>query len=148
MLLERKQKHLNTEDFEHNETAPLMPLQFHEADELHRQQEAHLRARLEQLEKDSEQHQAVVDGLAFKYTDAMEKLQSDKARLEVSLDDSAPKMIHRIGSHVTCLTSLCFVDCGAGAGERSQGVSTQGRGMVLNIYIYTYIVASLKHSTD
>lgn len=58
--------------------------QFYEADELHRQQEARLRARLEQLEKDAEQHQAVVDGLTSKYMDTIEKLQSDKARLEVS----------------------------------------------------------------
>lgn len=60
-----------------------MPFQFYEADEQHRQQEAQLRARLEQLEKDAEQHQAVVDGLASKYMDTIEKLQSDKARLEV-----------------------------------------------------------------
>ncbi|KAM9449695.1 protein phosphatase 1 regulatory subunit 21 isoform 1-T1 [Clarias gariepinus] len=60
-------------------------IQFYEADELHRQQEARLRVRLEQLEKDGEQHQAVVDGLASKYTDTIEKLQSDKARLEMKV---------------------------------------------------------------
>lgn len=43
--------------------------------------------RLEQLEKDAEQHQAVVDGLASKYMDTIEKLQSDKARLEVQQGD-------------------------------------------------------------
>lgn len=84
-----------------------MLLQFHEADELHRQQEAHLRARLEQLEKDSEQHQAVVDGLAFKYTDAIEKLQSDKARLEVT--DSAPKNDPQ--DQISCHVSYQFVFC-------------------------------------
>jgi len=39
--------------------------------------------RLDQLEKESEQHQAVVDALNRKYTDAIEKLQNDKALLEV-----------------------------------------------------------------
>uniref|UniRef100_A0A4W4EBM7 Protein phosphatase 1 regulatory subunit 21 n=1 Tax=Electrophorus electricus TaxID=8005 RepID=A0A4W4EBM7_ELEEL len=59
-------------------------IQFFEADELHRQQEAQLRARLEKLEWDTEQHQAVVDSLTAKYTDTIERLQNDKARLEVS----------------------------------------------------------------
>uniref|UniRef100_A0A8C9WL37 Protein phosphatase 1 regulatory subunit 21 n=1 Tax=Scleropages formosus TaxID=113540 RepID=A0A8C9WL37_SCLFO len=58
-------------------------IQFYEADEQHRRQEAQLRARLEELERDSEQHQAVVDGLTHKYMETIEKLQSDKARLEV-----------------------------------------------------------------
>ncbi|KAK9963889.1 hypothetical protein ABG768_005111 [Culter alburnus] len=58
-------------------------IQFYEADEQFRRQEAQLRSRLDQLEKESEQHQAVVDALTSKYTDAIEKLQSDKARLEV-----------------------------------------------------------------
>lgn len=57
--------------------------QFYEADEQFRRQEAQLRARLDQLEKESEQHTAVVDALTSKYTDTIEKLQSDKARLEV-----------------------------------------------------------------
>ncbi|KAF7686976.1 protein phosphatase 1 regulatory subunit 21 [Silurus meridionalis] len=60
-------------------------IQFYEAEKLHRQQEAHLRERLEQLEKDAEQHQAVVDCLASKYMDTIEKLQSDKARLEIKV---------------------------------------------------------------
>lgn len=58
-------------------------IQFYEADELHRQQEAQLRDKLEQLEKDTEQHQTVVDNLTSKYMDTIEKLQSDKARLEI-----------------------------------------------------------------
>lgn len=41
--------------------------------------------RLQELEKDSEQHQAVVDSLTTKYMDTIERLQSDKARLEVRL---------------------------------------------------------------
>ncbi|KAM9364686.1 protein phosphatase 1 regulatory subunit 21 isoform 2-T2 [Pholidichthys leucotaenia] len=58
-------------------------IQFYEADEQHKRQEAELRARLEKLEKDTEQHQAVVDGLTAKYVETIERLQSDKARLEV-----------------------------------------------------------------
>lgn len=58
-------------------------IQFYEADEQYRRQEAQLKARLEQLEKDSEQHHAMTDGLTAKYMDTIEKLQSDKARLEV-----------------------------------------------------------------
>lgn len=58
-------------------------IQFYEADELHRRQEAELRARLEELEKDAEQHQGVVEGLTTKYVETIERLQSDKARLEV-----------------------------------------------------------------
>ncbi|KAK1792812.1 hypothetical protein P4O66_012720, partial [Electrophorus voltai] len=60
-------------------------IQFFEADELHRQQEAQLRARLEKLEWDTEQHQAVVDSLTAKYTDTIERLQNDKARLEIKV---------------------------------------------------------------
>uniref|UniRef100_A0A3Q3IX81 Protein phosphatase 1 regulatory subunit 21 n=1 Tax=Monopterus albus TaxID=43700 RepID=A0A3Q3IX81_MONAL len=58
-------------------------IQFYDANEQHRRQEAELRARLEELEKDSQQHQAVVDGLTTKYMETTERLQSDKARLEV-----------------------------------------------------------------
>ncbi|XP_061084163.1 protein phosphatase 1 regulatory subunit 21 isoform X2 [Conger conger] len=58
-------------------------IQFFEADEQHRRQEAQLQTRLGELERDSEQHQAVVDGLTHKYMETIEKLQSDKARLEV-----------------------------------------------------------------
>uniref|UniRef100_A0A672NSR0 Protein phosphatase 1 regulatory subunit 21 n=1 Tax=Sinocyclocheilus grahami TaxID=75366 RepID=A0A672NSR0_SINGR len=58
-------------------------IQFYEADEQYRRQEAQLKARLDQLEKESEQHQAVVNALNHKYTDAIEKLQNDKALLEV-----------------------------------------------------------------
>ncbi|KAM3862684.1 protein phosphatase 1 regulatory subunit 21 [Diretmus argenteus] len=58
-------------------------IQFYEADEQHRRQEAQLRVRLEELDRDSEQHQAIVDGLTAKYMENIERLQSDKARLEV-----------------------------------------------------------------
>ena len=62
--------------------------QFYEADEQHRKQEAELKARLEQLERDTEQHQAVVDGLTTKYMETIERLQSDKARLEVRVSSA------------------------------------------------------------
>ncbi|KAM9726654.1 protein phosphatase 1 regulatory subunit 21 [Menidia menidia] len=58
-------------------------IQFYEADEQHRRKEAELRARLEELERNAEQHQTVVGGLTTKYKDTIEHLQSDKARLEV-----------------------------------------------------------------
>ncbi|XP_053731807.1 protein phosphatase 1 regulatory subunit 21 [Synchiropus splendidus] len=58
-------------------------IQFYEADELHRRQEAEMKARLEELEKNTEQHQSVVDGITNKFTQTIDKLQSDKARLEV-----------------------------------------------------------------
>uniref|UniRef100_A0A3Q2DVR6 Protein phosphatase 1 regulatory subunit 21 n=1 Tax=Cyprinodon variegatus TaxID=28743 RepID=A0A3Q2DVR6_CYPVA len=58
-------------------------IQFYEADEQHRKKEAELKTRLEQLERDAEEHQAVIDGLTTKYTETIERLQGDKARLEV-----------------------------------------------------------------
>ncbi|XP_067278450.1 protein phosphatase 1 regulatory subunit 21 [Pseudorasbora parva] len=58
-------------------------IQFYEADEQYRRQEAQLRARLDQLERESEQHQAIVDALTSKYSHTIDKLQSDKTRLEV-----------------------------------------------------------------
>ncbi|XP_031695858.1 protein phosphatase 1 regulatory subunit 21 isoform X2 [Anarrhichthys ocellatus] len=58
-------------------------IQFYEADEHHRKQEAELTTRLQELETDSGQHQAVVDGLTTKYMETIVRLQSDKARFEV-----------------------------------------------------------------
>lgn len=58
-------------------------IQFYEADELHKRQEAQLRARLQELEREAEQHQEALNGLNTKYTDTIERLHSDKARLEV-----------------------------------------------------------------
>uniref|UniRef100_A0A3B3B5L2 Protein phosphatase 1 regulatory subunit 21 n=1 Tax=Oryzias melastigma TaxID=30732 RepID=A0A3B3B5L2_ORYME len=60
-------------------------IQFYEADEQHRKKEAELKARLEELEKGAEQHQTAVDGLAKKYVETIERLQGDKARLEVKV---------------------------------------------------------------
>ncbi|NXL48281.1 PPR21 phosphatase, partial [Podilymbus podiceps] len=56
---------------------------FFEADEQHKRLEAELRTRLDVLETDAAQHQAVVDSLTRKYTDTIEKLQNDKAKLEI-----------------------------------------------------------------
>ncbi|MBN3298452.1 PPR21 phosphatase, partial [Amia calva] len=58
-------------------------IQFFEADEQHRRQEAQLKERLEVLERDAGQHQAVVDGLTHKYMETIERLQNDRAKLEV-----------------------------------------------------------------
>uniref|UniRef100_A0A4W3GQX7 Protein phosphatase 1 regulatory subunit 21 n=1 Tax=Callorhinchus milii TaxID=7868 RepID=A0A4W3GQX7_CALMI len=57
--------------------------QVHEAHEQHGQIETDLRGRLAVLEKETAQHQAVVEGLNQKYMDMIEKLQNDKANLEV-----------------------------------------------------------------
>lgn len=46
--------------------------------------EAELRSRLATLETEAAQHQAVIDGLTRKYMETIEKLQNDKAKLEVS----------------------------------------------------------------
>lgn len=58
--------------------------QFFEADEHHKHVEAELRSRLAALETEAAQHQAVIDGLTRKYMETIEKLQNDKAKLEVS----------------------------------------------------------------
>uniref|UniRef100_A0A669CDQ6 Protein phosphatase 1 regulatory subunit 21 n=1 Tax=Oreochromis niloticus TaxID=8128 RepID=A0A669CDQ6_ORENI len=52
-------------------------IQFYEADEQHKKTEAELRERLEKLEKDAEQHQAVVDGLTTKYAETIERCSRD-----------------------------------------------------------------------
>uniref|UniRef100_UPI00398EE46D protein phosphatase 1 regulatory subunit 21 isoform X2 n=1 Tax=Pristiophorus japonicus TaxID=55135 RepID=UPI00398EE46D len=57
--------------------------QVQEAQEKHRQIETELSERLVVLERDAMQHHAVVDGLKQKYMDTIEKLQNDKANLEV-----------------------------------------------------------------
>ncbi|GCB73324.1 LOW QUALITY PROTEIN: protein phosphatase 1 regulatory subunit 21 [Scyliorhinus torazame] len=57
--------------------------QVQEAQEKHRQIETELGERLMVLERDTIQHHAVVDGLKQKYMDTIEKLQIDKANLEV-----------------------------------------------------------------
>ncbi|NWU80396.1 PPR21 phosphatase, partial [Onychorhynchus coronatus] len=82
--LSQEQKSVFNEDLqkkiEENERLHIL---FFEADEQHKRLEAELRTRLEVLETDAAQHQAVVDSLTKKYTDAIEKLQNDKAKLEI-----------------------------------------------------------------
>ncbi|KAJ7987520.1 hypothetical protein DPEC_G00327350 [Dallia pectoralis] len=58
-------------------------IKFYEADEQHRRQEAQLKSRLEELEREHDQHQAVVSTVTSKYVDTIDRLQSDKAILEV-----------------------------------------------------------------
>ncbi|XP_043911277.1 protein phosphatase 1 regulatory subunit 21 isoform X2 [Protopterus annectens] len=58
-------------------------MQFFEADEQHKQIETELRKRLAVLERETSEHQAVVNSLTQKYTETVEKLQNDKAKLEV-----------------------------------------------------------------
>uniref|UniRef100_A0A1A7XJT3 Protein phosphatase 1 regulatory subunit 21 n=1 Tax=Iconisemion striatum TaxID=60296 RepID=A0A1A7XJT3_9TELE len=58
-------------------------IQFYEADEQHKKRETELSVRLEELERDAEQHQAIVHSLTTKYVETIDRLQSDKARLEV-----------------------------------------------------------------
>ncbi|NWW79574.1 PPR21 phosphatase, partial [Climacteris rufus] len=82
--LSQEQKSVFNEDLqkkiEENERLHIL---FFEADEQHKRLEAELRSRLEVLETDAAQHQAVVDSLTKKYTDTIEKLQNDKAKLEI-----------------------------------------------------------------
>ncbi|XP_072491727.1 protein phosphatase 1 regulatory subunit 21 isoform X2 [Notamacropus eugenii] len=82
--LSHEQKSVFDEDLQKKiEENERLHIQFFEADEQHRHMEAELRSRLETLETEAAQHQAVVDGLTRKYMETIEKLQNDKARLEV-----------------------------------------------------------------
>uniref|UniRef100_F7E4C2 Protein phosphatase 1 regulatory subunit 21 n=1 Tax=Ornithorhynchus anatinus TaxID=9258 RepID=F7E4C2_ORNAN len=82
--LSQEQKSVFDEDLQKKiEENERLHIQFFEADEQHRHLEAELRGRLEGLEKEAAQHRAVVDALTRKYMDAIEKLQNDKAKLEV-----------------------------------------------------------------
>ncbi|NXA37836.1 PPR21 phosphatase, partial [Eudromia elegans] len=82
--LSQEQKSVFNEDLqkkiEENERLHIL---FFEADEQHKRLEAELRSRLDVLETDAAQHQAVVDSLTRKYTDTIEKLQNDKTKLEI-----------------------------------------------------------------
>uniref|UniRef100_A0A4X2LCD5 Protein phosphatase 1 regulatory subunit 21 n=1 Tax=Vombatus ursinus TaxID=29139 RepID=A0A4X2LCD5_VOMUR len=82
--LSQEQKSVFDEDLQKKiEENERLHIQFFEADEQHKHMEAELRSRLETLETEAAQHQAVVDGLTRKYMETIEKLQSDKAKLEV-----------------------------------------------------------------
>ncbi|KAM6220776.1 protein phosphatase 1 regulatory subunit 21 isoform 2-T2 [Rhynchocyon petersi] len=82
--LSQEQKSVFDEDLQKKiEENERLHIQFFEADEQHKHVEAELRSRLAALETEAAQHQAVVDGLTRKYMDTIEKLQNDKAKLEV-----------------------------------------------------------------
>nr|XP_060610531.1 protein phosphatase 1 regulatory subunit 21 [Anolis sagrei ordinatus] len=82
--LSQEQKNVFDEDLQKKiEENERLHIQFFEADEQHKRLEIELRNRLEVLEMEAAQHQAVVDGLTRKYMDTIEKLQSDKAKLEI-----------------------------------------------------------------
>uniref|UniRef100_A0A2K6G162 Protein phosphatase 1 regulatory subunit 21 n=1 Tax=Propithecus coquereli TaxID=379532 RepID=A0A2K6G162_PROCO len=82
--LSQEQKSVFDEDLQKKiEENERLHIQFFEADEQHKHVEAELRSRLADLETEAAQHQAVVDGLTRKYMETIEKLQNDKAKLEV-----------------------------------------------------------------
>uniref|UniRef100_A0A8C0I6L1 Protein phosphatase 1 regulatory subunit 21 n=1 Tax=Balaenoptera musculus TaxID=9771 RepID=A0A8C0I6L1_BALMU len=82
--LSQEQKSVFDEDLQKKiEENERLHIQFFEADEQHKHVEAELRSRLATLEMETAQHQAVVDGLTRKYMETIEKLQNDKAKLEV-----------------------------------------------------------------
>ncbi|KAM9317184.1 protein phosphatase 1 regulatory subunit 21 [Gastrophryne carolinensis] len=80
----QEQKSVFDEDLQKKiEENERLHIQFFEANEKHKQIEEELRSRLQVLESSTVQHQAVIDGLKQKYMETIEKLQSDKAKLEV-----------------------------------------------------------------
>lgn len=82
--MSQEQKNVFDEDLQKKiEENERLHIQFFEASEKHRLVEDELRSRLQVLETGAAQHQAVVDGLKQKYMETIEKLQSDKAKLEV-----------------------------------------------------------------
>ncbi|XP_033000957.1 protein phosphatase 1 regulatory subunit 21 isoform X2 [Lacerta agilis] len=82
--LSQEQKNVFDEDLQKKiEENERLHIQFFEANEKHNLLETELRSKLEVLEMEAAQHQAVVDGLTRKYMDTIEKLQSDKAKLEI-----------------------------------------------------------------
>uniref|UniRef100_A0A8C3SP38 Protein phosphatase 1 regulatory subunit 21 n=1 Tax=Chelydra serpentina TaxID=8475 RepID=A0A8C3SP38_CHESE len=82
--LSQEQKSVFDEDLQKKiEENERLHIQFFEADEQHKRLETELKNRLEVLETDAAQHQAVVDGLTQKYIDTIEKLQNDKTKLEI-----------------------------------------------------------------
>ncbi|XP_069090143.1 protein phosphatase 1 regulatory subunit 21 [Pleurodeles waltl] len=73
-------------------------MQFFEVDEKHKQIEEALQTKLATLEKEAAQHQAVLSGLTQKYMENIEKLQNEKAKLEVksqTLEREAKDCRHR-----------------------------------------------------
>lgn len=60
-------------------------IQCVEAQEQHRQQEAHMSSRLQRLQEEAQEHQAQLEELSCRYTHTIHTLQEDKATLEVKL---------------------------------------------------------------
>nr|XP_004660206.1 protein phosphatase 1 regulatory subunit 21 [Jaculus jaculus] len=82
--LSQEQKSVFDEDLQKKiEENERLHIQFFEADEHHKHVEAELRSRLSTLETEASQHHAVLDGLTRKYMETIERLQNDKAKLEV-----------------------------------------------------------------
>ncbi|XP_075811283.1 protein phosphatase 1 regulatory subunit 21 [Microtus pennsylvanicus] len=82
--LSQEQKSVFDEDLQKKiEENERLHIQVFEADEHHKHVEAELRSRLAALETEAAQHQAVIDGLTQKYMETIERLQNDKAKLEV-----------------------------------------------------------------
>lgn len=82
--LTQEQKSVFDEDLQKKiEENERLHIQYFEASEKHKQIEEDLRSRLQVLERGAAQHQAVLDGLKQKYMETIEKLQTDKAKLEV-----------------------------------------------------------------
>ncbi|XP_077341730.1 protein phosphatase 1 regulatory subunit 21 [Lithobates pipiens] len=82
--LTQEQKNVFDEDLQKKiEENERLHIQFFEASEKHKQIEDEMRSRLQVLDAGAAQHQAVLDGLKQKYMETIEKLQTDKAKLEV-----------------------------------------------------------------
>ncbi|XP_040207526.1 protein phosphatase 1 regulatory subunit 21 [Rana temporaria] len=82
--LPQEQKNVFDEDLQKKiEENERLHIQFFEASEKHKHIEGEMRSRLHVLDAAAAQHQAVLDGLKQKYMETIEKLQTDKAKLEV-----------------------------------------------------------------
>ncbi|XP_069464510.1 protein phosphatase 1 regulatory subunit 21 isoform X1 [Ambystoma mexicanum] len=71
---------------------------FFEVDEKHKQIEEALQRKLETFEREAAQHQAVLNGLTQKYMENIERLQNEKAKLEIksqALENEAKDCRHR-----------------------------------------------------
>lgn len=121
----------------------MFTVQFYEADEKHKKQEAELKSRLQELEKDSEQHQAIVDGLTTKYMDTIERLQGDKARLEVGMITTRNRMVIMFTLSFKVYFKLSvhahfFAGEGTDAREGNKRVSSANRRVVRPVLALSY----------
>ncbi|KAF4016291.1 hypothetical protein G4228_007658 [Cervus hanglu yarkandensis] len=105
--LSQEQKSVFDEDLQKKiEENERLHIQFFEADEQHKHVEAELRSRLSTLEMEAAQHQAVVDGLTRKYMETIEKLQNDKAKLELKMRDIAGQALAFVQDLVKALLNF------------------------------------------